>query len=452
METIPKQHYRVVIIGAGFAGTILAHQLLKYTNAELLMFERCEDIGDSGTGTGLNLNPNGMEALRALDPSLEAKLRACGLPRTKMHAEGMDGTPVYDEPIYTDEGLGLAGYSGLRIRWKDAYTAMRESLPIQYNHALIDFWSDSQKQRGSICIEVEDRSAGDRRIVKDIDFLIATDGRYSRVREKLSPPKTTYIGVSNFRLLVPDTSGGLFDDMELIYNATPESSPIRALSGCPDFRYCLNTLPRIGIMKMPKAESSETMLYIFGNFGIADDIPPLARSKDGLLSLYSAKGQNVSAKGRYILNTLAKYSDKLHWARMQYTNPFFGDMKQNVALLGDAAHAIVPTLGQGATLAIEDACVASKILVEAIQQYTLDATVAQNIQDERLARRIFVENVSLEASQHLMYRISDPNTLLMRESNCWTDERFGFRKKIRKVWREGPVISPMPHTQWRKQM
>jgi 2-polyprenyl-6-methoxyphenol hydroxylase-like FAD-dependent oxidoreductase len=45
--------------------------------------------------------------------------------------------------------------------------------------------------------------------------------------------------------------------------------------------------------------------------------------------------------------------------------------KQNITLLGDAAHPTLPTMGQGACMALEDALVVTKCLLE--QRHTPDA-------------------------------------------------------------------------------
>lgn len=64
-----------------------------------------------------------------------------------------------------------------------------------------------------------------------------------------------------------------------------------------------------------------------------------------------------------------------------------------VLLLGDAAHAMVPTLGQGATQAIEDALIAAHILA----RDTTPAAIAA-IRDPRVA---FVRDFSERASDTL---------------------------------------------------
>lgn len=118
----------------------------------------------------------------------------------------------------------------------------------------------------------------------------------------------------------------------------------------------------------------------------------------------------------------------------------FGSFCDNVLLLGDAAHSIVPTIGQGATLAIEDACVASEILINDIQSKTLGRNTIEHFEEERRKRRAFVSDVSLEESFHLMNQPEKNEIRLQKQKNLWRSERAGFRQKLRKVWRGGPVI------------
>jgi salicylate hydroxylase len=423
--------YKIVIAGAGFAGGILGRQLQKYTDAEVLMFDKSTNIKDSDTGTGLNLNPNGMSALRSLDPELERDFRSYGLPRSRMKAETMSGKPLYDEAIFDEKGDGLALNTGLRIRWADAYTAVRQGLPIQYSHHVVDYAVDTKKDHGAVSIHVENHLTGEKISVENVDLLVGADGRYSKVREKMSRPETTFIGVTNFRLLVPDTSGDLFEDMELIYNVTSKKSgQPRKLE--KEFQYAAQGLPRIGIMKMPETPNRPQMIYIFGNFGIKDAIPDASKTKEGLLALYDSADGTLSAKGKYILDTLDKNVHQLHWARMQHTNPLLGKPLDNVLLLGDAAHAIVPT--------IEDAAVASDVLIRKIQNGTLGPRALREIETARLSRRIYVSDVSLEASEHLLPQRVSQTEVMRREVKAWQDESAGFRRKLRHVWRGGPVV------------
>lgn len=429
--------YKIAIIGAGFAGAILARQLYKYTNAEIHIFDKCKNIGDSDTGTGLNLNPNAMSTLASLDLELEQSMRAHGLPRSRMRAETMSGGIIYDELIANGSKEGLALNPGLRIRWKDAYSVIRGGLPIHYRHEIVSYTID---KKGLLSLTVKDTASGCEKSIDEIDLLIGADGRYSKVRDNISKPSTHFIGVSNFRLLIPDTSGDIFDDMELIYNDS--LSTTQTDQNDDSLQMTFSSFPRVGIMKMPKINGVDQMLYLFGNFAIGEEIPDYFKTKQGLLSLYTPENGKLSNKGAYILETLKHYVSQLHWARMQHTPPLFSNKYGNILLLGDAAHAIVPTLGQGATLAIEDACVAAEILSGAIQNGSLTHKTISQIERERLDRRLYVSEVSLEASEHLMPQSNriPPAQFVLSEKRAWQNESYGFRRKMRKVWRGNPII------------
>lgn len=59
-----------------------------------------------------------------------------------------------------------------------------------------------------------------------------------------------------------------------------------------------------------------------------------------------------------------------------YIRPFVKNLKyKNLTLLGDAAHPIVPFLGQGGCLALEDAYVFGNLLIK----YDSDFNKAQNV-------------------------------------------------------------------------
>jgi salicylate hydroxylase len=78
--------------------------------------------------------------------------------------------------------------------------------------------------------------------------------------------------------------------------------------------------------------------------------------------MFVPPGGTLSASARWIVDTLCENAADLHWARMQEHDLLYTDPDWNVLYLGDAAHCMVPTLGQGATQAMEDAAVAGDII------------------------------------------------------------------------------------------
>lgn len=214
-----------------------------------------------------------MAALRELDPTLENEMRACGLPRSRLRSSTMSGSLLYDVPIYDEnekEGANLADAPGLRIRWRDAYTVIRKSCSkIIYGCQVRGYHFDPETNKASV--RVLHTQSGEVQVYSDFDMVVSADGRYSVLREQTTgTPETKMAGVCNFRVLVNDTSNGLFDDMELIYNTCPSIAKLTDEERSdPEVQYCFTGFPRIGIMKMPaSATCDHESLYVFGNFAV----------------------------------------------------------------------------------------------------------------------------------------------------------------------------------------
>ena len=60
---------RIVIVGAGVAGCIMARTLAQLPGAEVICLERVARDDHSESGTGLNIGPNAVQALRAASGS-----------------------------------------------------------------------------------------------------------------------------------------------------------------------------------------------------------------------------------------------------------------------------------------------------------------------------------------------------------------------------------------------
>ena len=92
-----------------------------------------------------------------------------------------------------------------------------------------------------------------------------------------------------------------------------------------------------------------------------------------------------------------------HWARMQEHDALYHAGDRNVLYVGDAAHGMVPTLGQGATQAIEDASVASMLIAQRHKRGQHDvASWLKEIAGLREKRMRFVMEFSLAATDTML--------------------------------------------------
>ena len=361
---------RIVIIGAGVAGCVMARRLSRLNGVEVTCLERVARDDHSEAGTGLNVGPNAVKALAAIDPDLVDAITNASFPWHNWRISLTDGDVLFDLPM-----ADVADRTGWRIRWSELYRVLRHSADglIAYDCDITDI------KRDGIKTSVTWTQGGRSYTLGDIDLLIAGDGRYSRVRRTLSgDPSVTQVGVSIFRLLVPDTSNGLIDDYEQWFNG-----PNRLLSFRvpPDHIYVAGTFP------------------IVANQPIADDL----KTAHALRAAYEPQGKPASAQARWLIDTICDNVSDTHWARMQEHDALYAAADCNVLYLGDAAHGMVPTLGQGATQAIEDAANAAFIIERHwhannsdIRQWLSDIVAARD------ARMRFVMEFSLHATDTML--------------------------------------------------
>eukprot|EP00475_Leptophrys_vorax_P007964 TRINITY_DN150_c0_g1_i1.p1 TRINITY_DN150_c0_g1~~TRINITY_DN150_c0_g1_i1.p1 ORF type:complete len:479 (-),score=105.95 TRINITY_DN150_c0_g1_i1:67-1503(-) len=465
---------RICVVGASFAGAILTKQVEKYLVpsglAEITTFERAIHIGDSETSTGLNINSNAMATLRLMDPDLCDEMEANGAPRCEMVALKMSGETLYRVPVCSNDAKeedNLATYPGLRIRWKDASTCVREKCQnVIYGTQVNSYTIDRETNKISVQVSKvsKDGTNGEEQEYKNFDILIAADGRYSRIRQMAfnqdKPAAPLYADtVCNFRLLVDDDSNDLFEDMQLIYNDAPSTNVVEdaqareELERDEEFAKCLNSVPRIGIMKMPASKTyAKDSIYIFGNFGIEGTVPDCAKTATGLTALFTPCIGPVSEQCKYIVKKLQENVSRLHWARMQEIPFVFRDPTGLIAFLGDSAHAMYPSLGQGATTAIEDAAVASEELISEIvkcqkNKEQFDARKVTEAIEQRISvRSEYVAQVSRNSAEHLKCGAKDP---LENDVMDWTNDTFvqfsapmdgSFREMMRQLWRGYPKV------------
>ena len=60
---------RIVIVGAGVAGSLVASGLAGYDEVEVICLEKVDSAGQADAGTGLNIGPNAIKSLMSVMPS-----------------------------------------------------------------------------------------------------------------------------------------------------------------------------------------------------------------------------------------------------------------------------------------------------------------------------------------------------------------------------------------------
>ncbi|KIR77497.1 kynurenine 3-monooxygenase [Cryptococcus gattii EJB2] len=325
----------VLILGGGLAGTCFALALAK-SNIRSTIFELRPCPSD--IGGALMLAPN---ALRVLDKlvGIYEEIKDCGFNFEKID-------------FYSEDGMKLGGFvQGDEKRW--GYKALRIKRPILHNKLLeacaasdkIGFkfgmiWKSIDESETGVTIHFEDGTQASG------DILIGCDGIHSRLRSYLlpDPPTPTYAGLAGI--------GG---------EVSRSSLDIPPSITLPAFIY---TRPGM-VMFVPLDCSGE-------NVGWSAQRTVPERTRAGWRE-YEESGDAIrEIKEDYknvqngILQSLLKVaSEEAGHARVwaPYQIPHLPTWhSKRICLIGDAAHAIPPSGGQGAAQAFEDGGLLSMFL------------------------------------------------------------------------------------------
>ncbi|CAN5393794.1 FAD-dependent monooxygenase [soil metagenome] len=365
---------KIAIIGAGVAGALLARRLAALPGVELVCLEKVAADDHSEAGTGLNVGPNAIKALRIADPELARDVEAASLPWGRWTTSLADGTVLFDLPIEN-----VADNPGIRIRWSELYRVLRQAAgpAIRYRCTVTALGADPSDPARSF---VEWTEGGSSNRWDGIDLMIGADGRYSAVRQAFSGlPESKHVGVAIVRALVEDTSGGLIDDYGQWFNGCHRMLAFRVK---PNHVYIAATFPiEAGAPVKPEWNSKAVMRQTW--------LPP--------------GGRPLSAQMQWLLDSLCGELADGHWARMQESEVRFTEPDTGVLYLGDSAHGMAPTLGQGATQAMEDACVAALIMERELQAGRSDVrALLTAIESARAGRIAFAMALSIAATDTLL--------------------------------------------------
>jgi salicylate hydroxylase len=328
------------------AGSVLAHLLAREPGVEVMAFEKATPDDHAEAGTGLNVGPNALKALFAVAPDLHQRVRSASLEWLRWRCEEADGTPIFDFGLEE-----LADNPGIRIRWSELYRSLREPIAhvarfgVSVNR--VDFEATTTGGRGNtLFVEFTDATGAFQREA-GFDLVVATDGRYSRLRPQFAGPwAPRHVGVTIYRLLVPNTSGGLIEDYGWWFNG-----PNRLLS-----------------FRVPSDEPDDSV-YIAGAFPLPPgaEVPESLKQPEPIRNFYLPQGRAACPAVAWMVEQLCTHTADIHWARLQESPLLFRDPTGRVLFIGDSAHGMVPTLGQGATQAMEDACVTGRLMLGAVR-------------------------------------------------------------------------------------
>lgn len=309
---------RVLIVGAGICGLTLAHALRR-RGAEPDIVELAPALEPVGAGIALGLNAQ--RVLGAL--GLRERIAARGLEHDSGSIRDASGRLLsrLEPGALADAAYG----SFLTIHRGELHQALLEGLdPGRLTlDSTVERLEESERQ-----VEVTLRG-GERR---SYDLVVGADGIHSRVRELLfGEVPLDYAGYTCWRLVV---EGEAEEGVVELWGRGRRVGVV-PIGGGKVYGFLVANAPR---RAAPPWSDLETMRASFAAF----TYPPARR----------------------MLHSLGDLSQLIHHDLEEL--PWLPSWHRGRAILvGDAAHAMTPNMGQGACMAIEDAYVLDQALAEA---------------------------------------------------------------------------------------
>ncbi|KQT44918.1 hypothetical protein ASG47_15970 [Devosia sp. Leaf420] len=368
-----------IIAGAGISGLTLALTLAKF-GATVVVLERNSGIQEAGAG--LQISPNARRILDRL--GLSETLSTIDLvPQALDTYRPGETRPFFSMELgaLMEERFG-APYSVMhRADLAEAlYKATRRFANIDIMFG-VRTWDIASHARG-VTVAI-DNDSGQSRTTRANAF-IGADGVHSATRRQfLGGPEAQFGGRVAWRTLVPaEAAQGLI-----------AMDRVSVFFGGGHHLVCY-PLPHRGQINLA--------LFLPGQ---AKDNPkvPMLKGKATFGALVAAAGETWTPWPLFTVKTSTWYRD-------------------NVGILGDAAHAMVPFQAQGAAMGIEDAATLGPLLVDCAEPETAFAryATARQARVERVAKlsasngRIFHMKWPMSAARDAVMRAQGPRGHLNR--------------------------------------
>ena len=369
-----KYHNHIAIIGAGISGLALAC-ILKKAHIPVVVFEKSKEVSDYGAG--ISLSPNGISVLKKLN-ILHDIISVSANPKKASFFSGNKKINTFDVDIVTTSRQVLYKSLYKKYNFLDGQ--------ILFDHELVDVDIDKCELNFS---------GGKSYKVKHI---AACDGIKSMCRKKLDTQKEPiYSGYSVWRAIVEkkqkNTQTFLGPDHHIVTYPISDSK-----------------ISFVAAIKTPK-QYKESWKFS----GTYDEL------KNDLI---------FSNKDFY--SFINKETPLFKWG--VYIRPHIEKIKyKNLTLLGDAAHPIVPFIGQGGCLALEDAYIFGNLLIK----YSSDISKTQNAYEALRIKRIkTIANMSLRQG-HLNH-ISNSIIVYLRNFVMRYFPSLAMRPIREKIWNYDP--------------
>ena len=312
---------RIAIIGGGLAGLATAAALARFgVGAEV--FERAPKLGE--IGAGINVSPQAIMALREIGLGERIAAVANVAPGVLTLDMNTGARLDYRDQASAAARFGLGVHTFHRADLLQALASGVDPKTIHLDHRLIGL----DERRASVGLVFANG------VMRDADIVIGADGIHSLVRRTLyGQDNPTYTGQMVWRALLPGS--------EVPAAVLEPSGHVQWLgSGRHFFAYYLRGRDVVNIVTQ-----EDTDMWVEEGWSIPGDPDAMRASFPNPEPLLATLLSRVMQCSRWGLFTRPLTDN---WARGR------------IQLIGDAAHAMLPNGGQGASQSFEDAYILAR--------------------------------------------------------------------------------------------
>lgn len=339
---------KVTIIGAGPGGLATAIALRKQ-GIDAHVYEKATEFRP--VGAGLALRVNGLRCLDAIEPGIVGTLKSssCQVQRTTLKTSG-------GEIIRTNQSTTMEKYGQplLIIWWWHLQQILASALPVEVihlNHSCVNF----EQNQNTVITNFENGKT------VESDLLIGADGVNSAVRQALigdGEPK--YLGSMSWRAIA-DYNDELIPPDEVILMKGEQSILFLLNLGDGNMNWVARKQLSDSSLSPTPAETKSRVLKEYANW-----IEPVRK----LMAATDAE----------------KILERPICHRLPLKQWSYG----RVTLLGDAAHPMSPSAGQGANTTFEDAYE----LAECLREFPDLKIALGNYDNRRIQRTAIIQTRS----------------------------------------------------------
>ena len=365
----------IAIIGAGISGLALGC-ILKKADIPVIIFEKSTDISEYGAG--ISISPNGAKVLKYLNLYDEII--------------SISSNPKQADFFSNDKKINTFDVDVITTSRQDLYKSLYKKYisldgQILFDHKLCDVDFDKSELNFLDCKTYKVR------------HIAACDGIKSICRNQLDSQKEPiYSGYSVWRAIVEK-----------------KQKNTQTFLG-----------PNHHIVTYPISDSKIS-------FVAAIKTPKKYKESWKSIGTYEELRNDLVFSNRDFYSFINEETPLFKWG--VYIRPLLKNIKfSNLTLLGDAAHPIVPFIGQGGCLALEDAYIFGRLLTK----YNSDIIKAQNAYEAMRIKRInTIANMSLKQGQ--LNHISNPIIVFLRNFVMKQFPSLALKSIREKIWKYDPV-------------